>query len=86
MHGQGAGASRLQAVRAVVPGQRAKSTASLQRLGSIGVMLEVLIEECGDGATLLLRPGRHGVVAVQAVRTVGRGDVLVVDGQGFTQW
>lgn len=39
-------------------------------------MLEVLLKEGGDRATLLLRPGRHRVVAVQAVRAVGRGHVL----------
>lgn len=37
------------------------------------MVLEVLLKEGGDRATLLLRPGRHRVVAVQTVRAVGRG-------------
>ena len=53
-----------------------KSATGLQGLSCVGVVLEVLLKEGGDRATLLLRPGRHRVVAVQTMRAVGRGHVL----------
>jgi len=52
---------------------------------SIRALTATAVPMCGPAFTVKCPPGDNlGVMA--AVRTVGRGDVLVVDGQGFTQW
>lgn len=52
---------------------------------SIHSLTATAVPMCGPAFTVKCPPGDNlGVMA--AVRAVGRGDVLVVDGQGFTEW
>lgn len=52
---------------------------------SIHSLTTSAVPMCGPAFTVKCPPGDNlGVMA--AVRAVGRGDVLVVDGQGFTEW